>query len=95
MEQRRGRKNRSVTIRYQNGGVYLSGVMSLVHTDTILDEPLVLVGGTTIPKRSLKRSKIGGTEIAVLITFAHCGLVVLSSLAFCLASELLSCSNHE
>lgn len=71
-------------IRYQNGGVYLSGVMSLVHTDTTLDEPLVLVGGTTAAKRSLKRSKIGGTEIAVLITFAHCDPRISGAFFSCL-----------
>lgn len=86
VEQRRGRKNRSIAIRYQNGGACLSGVMSLVHTDTILDELLVLVGGTTTPKRGLKRNKIGGTEIAVLITFAHCDPRISGAFFSCLLS---------
>lgn len=86
VEQRRGRKNRSVAIRYQNGGVYLSGVMSLVHTDTILDELLLSEGGTTTPKGSLKRSKIGRTEIAVLITFGQCDPRISGAFFSCLLS---------
>ncbi|KAL7830904.1 hypothetical protein SRHO_G00304060 [Serrasalmus rhombeus] len=60
-----GRKNRSGKIRYQNGGVYLSGVMSLAHTDHGPAELLVLVGDTATPHRSPEWNKIGGTKIAV------------------------------
>lgn len=35
-------EEKSVAIRYQSGGVYLSGVMSLARTDTILDKQLFL-----------------------------------------------------
>lgn len=80
-----GGKNRSVAIRYQNGGVYLSGVMSLARTDTILDELLFLFWLDA--QRSIKRGKIGGTEIAVLITFGQFDPRI--STLLCLAPELL------
>lgn len=60
--------------------------MSPVHTDTILDELLFSVGGTTVPQRSLKRSKIGGTEIAVLITFGQCDPMIGGASFSCLLS---------
>lgn len=62
---RGGRKNKRGEIRYRNGGVYLSGVMSLAHTDQSRTEVLVSVEGTTTPRRRQEGNEIGGTKIAV------------------------------